>query len=66
MPEEGTQPLTDRVAIVTGSSSGIGRAIAGELARRGMRVVVTSRSAERAEATVDAIEAQGGTASRRS
>ena len=62
MPEEGTQPLTDRVAIVTGSSSGIGRAIAGELARRGMRVVVTSRSAERAEATVDAIEAQGGTA----
>src|SRR6476620_3311541 len=62
MPEEGTQPLTDRVAIVTGSSSGIGRAIACELARRGMRVVVTSRSAERAEATVDAIEAQGGTA----
>ena len=62
MPEEGTQPLTGRVAIVTGSSSGIGAAIAGELARRGMRVVVTSRSPERAAATVAAIETEGGTA----
>jgi NAD(P)-dependent dehydrogenase (short-subunit alcohol dehydrogenase family) len=50
------------VAIVTGSSSGIGAAIAGELARRGMRVVVTSRSPERAAATVAAIETEGGTA----
>jgi 3-oxoacyl-[acyl-carrier protein] reductase len=39
------------VAIVTGSSSGIGRAVAAELLGRGMRVVVTSRSAERAAAT---------------
>ncbi len=62
MPEEGTQPLTHRVAIVTGSSSGIGRAIAGELARRGMSVVVTSRTAERAQAAAEAIAAQGGTA----
>jgi 3-oxoacyl-[acyl-carrier protein] reductase len=38
------------VAIVTGSSSGIGRAVAAELLGRGMRVVVTSRSAERAAA----------------
>ena len=45
MPEEGTLPLAGRVAIVTGSSSGIGRAIAAELAARGMSVVVTSRSA---------------------
>jgi NAD(P)-dependent dehydrogenase (short-subunit alcohol dehydrogenase family) len=62
MPEGRTQPLTSRVAIVTGSSSGIGAAIAGELARRGMRVVVTSRSPERAAATVAAIETEGGTA----
>jgi 3-oxoacyl-[acyl-carrier protein] reductase len=62
MPEEGNQPLSGRVAIVTGSSSGIGRAIAGELAARGMRVVVTSRSAERARATAAVIEAEGGTA----
>lgn len=38
------------VAIVTGSSSGIGLAIAQELARRGDRVVVTSREGARAEA----------------
>jgi 3-oxoacyl-[acyl-carrier protein] reductase len=62
MSEEGTQPLSGRVAIVTGSSSGIGRAIAGELARRGMSVVVTSRSPERAQATAAAIEQEGGTA----
>jgi 3-oxoacyl-[acyl-carrier protein] reductase len=62
MPEGRTQPLTSRVAIVTGSSSGIGRAIAAELAGRGMTVVVTSRSTERAQATAAAIEEQGGTA----
>jgi 3-oxoacyl-[acyl-carrier protein] reductase len=62
MPEEGTLPLAGRVAIVTGSSSGIGRAIAAELAGRGMTVVVTSRSAERAKATAAAIEGEGGTA----
>jgi len=62
MPEQGSQPLSGRVAIVTGSSSGIGRAIAGELARRGMSVVVTSRSAERARATASAIQEEGGTA----
>jgi 3-oxoacyl-[acyl-carrier protein] reductase len=39
------------VAIVTGSSSGIGRAVAAELLARGMSVVVTSRSQERAGAT---------------
>jgi 3-oxoacyl-[acyl-carrier protein] reductase len=43
------------VAIVTGSSSGIGRAVAEELLRRGMSVVVTSRSEERAAATAAAL-----------
>jgi len=38
------------VAVVTGASSGIGRAVAEELVARGMSVVVTSRSLERAEA----------------
>ena len=62
MPEEGTLPLAGRVAIVTGSSSGIGRAIAAELAGRGMTVVVTSRSQQRADATAAEIEEEGGTA----
>jgi 3-oxoacyl-[acyl-carrier protein] reductase len=38
------------VAIVTGASSGIGHAVAAELLARGMSVVVTSRSQERAAA----------------
>jgi 3-oxoacyl-[acyl-carrier protein] reductase len=50
------------VAVVTGASSGIGRAVAGELARRGAAVVVTSRDTERAGATARAIEADGGRA----
>jgi 3-oxoacyl-[acyl-carrier protein] reductase len=49
--ESALQSLAGRAAIVTGSSSGIGRAIATELAARGARVVVTSRSQERADAT---------------
>jgi 3-oxoacyl-[acyl-carrier protein] reductase len=61
-PEEGTPSLGGRVAIVTGSSSGIGRAIAAELGRRGMSVVVTSRTAQRAQQTATAIEEEGGTA----
>jgi 3-oxoacyl-[acyl-carrier protein] reductase len=55
--------LKDKVAVVTGASRGIGRAIALELARRGARVVVNyHRSAEAAAEVVDAIEADGGQA----
>lgn len=56
-------PLADRVAVVTGSSSGIGRAVALELGRRGAAVVVTSRQKSRADATAAAIDGQGGRAS---
>jgi len=53
-----------RVAIVTGGSRGIGRAVAIELARRGARVVVNYQSSADAAASVVAeIAAQGGTAS---
>jgi NAD(P)-dependent dehydrogenase (short-subunit alcohol dehydrogenase family) len=48
------------VAVVTGSSSGIGRAVAIELGRRGAAVVVTSRQRSRADATAAAIDAAGG------
>ena len=53
--------LTKQVAVVTGSSSGIGRAIAQRLARDGARVVVNyARSHELAEAVVGEIRAAGG------
>ena len=55
--------LKDKVAVVTGASRGIGRAIALELARRGARVVVNYyRSAEAAAEVVAAVESADGQA----
>jgi 3-oxoacyl-[acyl-carrier protein] reductase len=54
--------LRGRVAVVTGSSRGIGEAIARELAARGAAVVVNSRSHERAEPVAQAISGDGGRA----
>ncbi len=52
-----------RVAVVTGASRGIGRAIALELAAQGYRVVVNYRSSrEKAQEVVEAIAARGGEA----
>lgn len=54
--------LAGRVAVVTGSSAGLGEACARELARRGARVVVNSRSADRVERVQQSIRAAGGDA----
>jgi len=51
--------LTGRVALVTGASKGIGRAIAATLAEEGAGVAIASRSRENIDATAAAIGATG-------
>jgi NAD(P)-dependent dehydrogenase (short-subunit alcohol dehydrogenase family) len=55
--------LDGKIAIVTGSSRGIGRASAEAMARHGARVVISSRKAEACEAVAYEIRQQGGEAS---
>jgi len=54
--------LSDRVIVVTGSTRGVGRAIAQRCASEGARVVITGRTVERGEGVVAEIEAAGGQA----
>jgi NAD(P)-dependent dehydrogenase (short-subunit alcohol dehydrogenase family) len=52
--------LAGKVAVVTGSSRGIGKAIAERLAARGARVVISSRKQDACETVAQAINAQHG------
>jgi NAD(P)-dependent dehydrogenase (short-subunit alcohol dehydrogenase family) len=51
-----------RIALVTGATAGLGRAVAVALAGHGMHVLVHGRNARRAAAVVDQVSRSGGTA----
>ena len=54
--------LTDKVAVITGAASGIGRACAVEFARRGAKVVVSDLEGTEGEAVAKSIRDEGGEA----
>ncbi len=65
MNENGTgmnRPLEGQGAIVTGGGRNIGRAIAQELARAGVKVAILARTADQIEETVSLIQQEGGEA----
>jgi NAD(P)-dependent dehydrogenase (short-subunit alcohol dehydrogenase family) len=60
--ENGTSRLADKVVVITGASSGLGRELAVRFAREGCHVVLAARRAELLEAAAQACRAAGGTA----
>jgi len=56
------KPLSEQVVLITGGSSGLGRAVARAAAQRGARVVVTARGADGLDNCVRELEAFGASA----
>lgn len=54
--------LIDRIAVITGASTGIGKGIAAAYAAEGAKVVLAARSREKLEAVAGEIRSAGGTA----
>jgi len=59
---DNNKPLTDRIALVTGASRGIGAEVALQLAQAGAHVVAVARTSGGLEELDDRIKAAGGTA----
>jgi gluconate 5-dehydrogenase len=59
MPRKSPFDLTGKTALVAGASRGIGLAIAQELAAAGAHTILAARSADKLQAAVDAIKAEG-------
>ena len=51
--------MTGKVALITGSTKGIGRSIAEEMARLGAKVVISSRKADACEQVANDLKEQG-------
>ncbi|MDP3273797.1 MAG: SDR family oxidoreductase [Deltaproteobacteria bacterium] len=62
MSEAKSKDLEGKVMIVTGANTGIGRVTAWELAQRGAKVYLASRSLDKTQPVVDNIRAHGGAA----
>ncbi len=61
-PETPVAPMADKVALITGATSGIGRVVAGALAAAGATVVVAGRSETKVASTVAELVRVGGQA----
>ena len=57
--------LTGKVALITGSTKGIGKSIAEEMAKAGAKVVISSRKAEACEQVAGELTGTGGKKARK-